>query len=606
MDDEAATQQPAARPHRWIRAILAFGILLLVGAAVIWGQRLAIAEFALSKFAANAGVDPVDFMVTRLDFDGASIADITIGGEGGQRIASIDTAYTLGGLWRGTIDRATVSDAHLRGTVGPDGPVFAGIPLPTATDSEKQITIPVRVLKFETVRLYLKTPQGDIALTASGSLATPDGRTSDFSGKFTLESEIGNFEGNLSATRLPSGETFGLAKLLDGQVSAGSLRATGIRGAVQFLSLAERAFDVDANIEIVELRAMGETFSDTHLSIGARPLAGSNKAIALEVTLTGEPGTIDVAGNLTRSDTGDFAAAAAFAFDLARNGLRAEATGKSTVTLASAGQFAATIKFDRGTLAREGNQVSGIAGSARVDRQPNGEFQGDVSLTFQKFSALGLSGQPGTVSARLDNTAVNVDVNLAWEGGALSVAANGPRDGPIEYSTKGQLASVQALTHLADGFEAQGTASFSFDGSLRTPLAALRKIASDPLAIFRDLEMRGWFEGELEGLTVPNTVHDGAVTGRTEISKDPSGWQFATQELHLVFSALDSGFLHVLPKAAKRLLTGPIRINVHPHDGKFATVRITQLGNGHKVDANAAVQIKTKDIDIAVQGKLNA
>ena len=30
------------------------------------------------------------------------------------------------------------------------------------------------------------------------------------------------------------------------------------------------------------------------------------------------------------------------------------------------------------------------------------------------------------------------------------------------------------------------------------------------------------------------------------------------------------------------------------------------MGNGHKVDANAAVQIKTKDIDIAVQGKLNA
>ena len=61
---------------------------------------------------------------------------LAIGGAAGQRIGQLQSGYTLSGLYRGTIESLSVRGARLRGRIGPDGPVFAGIPSGKSKDTD--------------------------------------------------------------------------------------------------------------------------------------------------------------------------------------------------------------------------------------------------------------------------------------------------------------------------------------------------------------------------------------------------------------------------------------------------------------------------------------
>ena len=298
MDDGAATQPITASPRRWGRVGFAFALFVLITSAVVWVQRIAIAEFIVQRMADSAGIGPVELTIERLGLSRATIANLSIGSAGGQKIDRLEAGYSLSGLYQGYVDSLLLSEAHFQARLGPDGPVFAGIPERRAPENDAPFTNPVHNLRFEAVRIRLDSPDGDIVLMADGRIESPDGLTSDIAAAIALESNWGSLNGLLTATRLASGEHFGRAEIQAGEGSFETIRATGVRGAIQFLALGNRKLELDANIKAATLSAFGDDFGETHVNFGAR--SAKEAGYAIEATISSATGKVDVAVSRTR------------------------------------------------------------------------------------------------------------------------------------------------------------------------------------------------------------------------------------------------------------------------------------------------------------------
>ncbi len=604
MDDEAATQPPSTHPRRWVRVGLAFLLFALAATAIVWTQRNTIAELVIQRAALAAGFGPVTLTVTDLGLKSATVADITIGGAAGQRIGQLQAGYTLSGLYRGTIESLSVRGARLRGRIGPDGPVFAGIPSGKSKDTDAPFTVPVRDLRFTTSQVEIATPNGDVVVTASGNIAIPDGETSDLESDFAIESVWGAVKGKLTATRLASSEIFGQAALHDGTGSFETIHATGVHGAIQFLVLGNRKLELDANLYAATLAALGEKLGAARASIGVREAAETNYAI--EATISGAAGKFDVAGKIDSPEGGNPAAAAAFEIDLQRDGFQVEAIGESTFSLTDDGRIKTTLRFDQAGLEYDAKTISGISGNAQIERAPDGAIKGEADLTFQRFAAPGIDGQPGSLSARLDEKGMALHAALDWNDGTLRVSANGPIDGPVQFKTEGKLDSVRSLTKRFAGVEAEGAAAFALDGSVRSPHEVLRTAASEPLSVLFNLDARGWLESALSNVTLPGIARGVSLTGRTDIDLDADGLRIATGELRLITAALDKAIISVLPKTVRNHFAAPIRVMIGPHGAPAATFRITPEETGHKVDGRAVLTVQTGNAEFSLRGRLDA
>jgi len=604
MDDGAATQPITSSPRRWGRIGLAFALFMLIASAVVWVQRIAIAEFIVQRVADSADIGPVELTIEHLGLSGTTIASISIGGAGGQKIGRLEAGYSLNSLYRGYVDSLSISEAHFQARQGPDGPVFAGIPQQRAPKNDAPFTNPVRNLRFEAGRLRFASPDGDIVLTADGRVESPDGQTSDIAAAIGLGSDWGSFKGKLTATRLASGELFGRADIQAGQGSFETVRAAGVRGAIQFLALGNRKLELDANIKAATLSAFGEEFGETHANFGAR--SASDGRYAVEATIASAMAKVDVAGTVNRSESGTLAAAATFETDLQRDGLRAGMTGESRFSLESNGRMTAALKVDRAAAAYHANALSGLKGTVQVERAQDGALKGEADLKFQRFSAAGIDGQPGSISVRLDDTDLAIQAALDWTNGTLRVSANGPLEGPVRFKTHGKTASVQGLAgHFMD-IEAVGAASFAFEGSIKNPPDAFHNAAAKPLSVLPNVDAKGWFESAIHNIDLPGFARGVSLTGRTEFDLNADGVRLSTPKLQLAVGALENEVATKLPRAIRNYVASPVRLTIRPQGAGKATVQFAFKESGAKVDVNAALQMQSGGTEISLGGPFEA
>ena len=577
---------------------------MLIASAVVWAQRIAIAEFIVQRMADSAGIGPVELTIEHLGLSRATITALSIGGAGGQKIGRLEAGYSLNGLYQGYVDSLSLSEAHFQARLGPDGPVFAGIPERRASENDTPFTNPIHNLRFEAVRIRFDSPDGDIVLVADGRIESPDGLTSDIAATIALESNWGSLNGMLTATRLASGELFGRAEIEAGEGSFEAIRATGVRGAVQFLALGNRKLELDANIKAATLSAFGEDFGETRANFGAR--SATDGRYEIEATISNAVVKVDVAGTINRSESGNLAAAATFETDLQRDGLQAGMTGESSFSLDSNGRMKATLQVDQAAVAYHANALSGIKGTAQIERAQDGALKGETALKFQRFDAPGIDGQPGSLSVRLDDTDLAIQAALDWNDGTLRVSAKGPLEGPVRFKMHGKTASVQGLAEHFMDIEATGAAEFAVEGSIKNPPDVFRNLAAKPLSVLPNVDAQGWLDSAVDNVNLPGFARGVSLTGRAEFDLNADGIRISTQKLHLAAGALENEVTAKLPRAIRNYMASPVRVMIRPHDAGKATVRFTFKESGANVDVSAALQLQSGATELSLRGPLEA
>lgn len=604
MEDEADTQPPAARARYWVRAGLLLLLLLVAAGTVAWTQRLSLAEFIAQHAASAFGVGDVELTVAKLELDGASVTDISVGGDKGQRIARIDATYRLGQLWHGTIDSLSVRGLLLRGSVGADGVVFPGLPKPEPAETSAPQGLPIRFLRLDDSRIELETPQGAVMLSANGTIETPDGNTSDVSIAFSLRSAFGSLQGTTTATRLESGDFYGHVVLREGKAAGASVMASGIDGEIQFVSLADGALDVDANLTAAAFSVSGESLGETQFSVGGRTPAANN--YALEANLHNDAGRADVTGRIARTDDGKIDADIRYAFDAAHGDLRGEATGSATLSVTPNKAIKGAFRLHKGSLNDATNALSGITGTGTVNLSPAGMPQGAINIAYERFEAFGLTGKPGRLTARLDENRMALETALNWSGGSLKFKADGAADGPLTFESEGQLTSLSSLSQQLDRITAQGEAAYAISGKLAYPGGVLGIAEAEPAALFHHLTARGWLDAALHDVAIAGAVRGGSLNGRADLSKNAEGIQIATRQLRLAVQGLEKALRETFPEPLRRRVDAPFEIAIRPHGRDTALVTIAPYDSGHLAVADTAIHLNAADADIVFRGKVDA
>ncbi|MDD9907673.1 MAG: YdbH domain-containing protein [Rhodospirillaceae bacterium] len=574
---------------------------MAVAGVISWSQRLAIAEFAIERAAGAAGLADLSLRVDRLDLDRATVTDVTIGGDGGQRIARLEARYSLGGLWRGTVSQLAITGLSLRGSIGDGGLVLPGLPAQKASKSGDTSKIPVQIIQFEEARITLETPKGTITVSTDGTVDTPDGASSDIEAAFAVESAFGRLKGRTTASRLGSGEVFGQIVLHDGNVAAQPVAASGLHGTVQVISLSGEAVDVDANLDARQLNVAEERLGATRLAVGARVTDSSNAA--WEVNLQNRHGSIDLAGTASQSDADGIAAAATYAVDITRAALTAKASGKTRIDIAPNGRITGDFRIEDGMLAQDGSQLSGITGQTKLSRDRDGKLQGTANLAFESIAAHGFQSEPGTISATLDDQRAAIKAALRWAGGALLVNADGPADGAVRFETEGQVTDFQPVSRLLEDFSATGRTAFQIAGILDMPGGVLAATAAAPLDLLRHIEAKGWIDSDVRKVDVPDLARDTALKGRIHLTNGAEGLQLTTPNLHATVGSLAGALTAQLPDNIRSHLTGPLTLNLRPYGGENAVISVAPHTNGQKLSAAFAARLKAKDADISVRTK---
>ncbi len=114
--------KPRSRGVRWVLITIVSLLVIVVGAgAVAVQQRLVLADWVIGEAARHFGFDEVRYKLSRLEIDGATVRDISLGPE--LRLGVVDVGYSLSRLMEGRIDRITVSDGDIDISTPDDGAI---------------------------------------------------------------------------------------------------------------------------------------------------------------------------------------------------------------------------------------------------------------------------------------------------------------------------------------------------------------------------------------------------------------------------------------------------------------------------------------------------
>lgn len=574
--------------------------LVLTVLAIAWTQRLWIAEQGATIAMTAAGIDPVAVTVTRLDLEGATVTPILIG-DGVQRIERLEISYTIGGLWNGRVDRVALRGIRIRANLGAEGLSVPGISLPAGSDGAPSASLPFRTVTLDDVRVQLDTAQGPVTLTTNGRAETPDNETVEVAGQFKVDSHHVNATGDIAATILGTGEIVGRVALRDGNGATQTVRLTGLRGGLQFIAMPDGAIDLDVNLTGAEAAIAGNVLSDLRASLGIRRAAADNGPVSVETLLESPLGRAETTGTVAFDGSGPVRIDTDLTIDIATGATRAALKGKLNGTLTPDGGGVAKLHIANGSLEHAGVAVSGLSGGADLSRTQDGNIAGGLDLAFRGFQAHGLTGEPGSLSARLDASEIAVRTALAWTDGTLSVSAKGPKRGPLRFDLAGTFGSVQPLARLVDGVDASGNTSFSVSGTLRDPLEAVAGQAVTIPALLDRIEARGWVDSGLVAIEVADMFSGGSVSGRLEVAAAADGIRLESSGLRLAVEAPAPALTGSIPTALRKRLTGPVRIAIEPR-GERVSARVTRTDNGLAASVDAVMRASAGNDSLMLSG----
>jgi hypothetical protein len=154
------------------RALLAAAVLALAlaGLALLWRERLALAESLVRRVVAAAGVVGAEMRVVEVGPRGALLEDLRVGDPPDLRIERIALRYSLLGLVRGRIGEVAVGGLRLRGRVA-DGKLSFGA-LDAATQGGgggTAVAPPIDGLVLSDVVAEVSTPEGVASIRIDGA-----------------------------------------------------------------------------------------------------------------------------------------------------------------------------------------------------------------------------------------------------------------------------------------------------------------------------------------------------------------------------------------------------------------------------------------------------
>jgi hypothetical protein len=610
MDEQAATQPSSflLRPFLRVGLILSIAVVAIGGGT--WSQRIWIAEKAIVAFAERYGIGPVSLTIKSLDIGHISVSDIQIGGDDGQRIETLEAGFTISGLLDGVIESVTANNIDLRGRLEPHGLFLAGIPKFSTTDKQGEFQFPIRSLHLKELRIAVQGANDTGFITGNVSIKTTGGGTSDIDAAFDLQAQAFNqltkLRGNLTGTRLPTGEAFGHLALSDGAITDGPLTANGIQGVIQFIVPRAKMMDVDARLDVPELSVAGETLRHSQLSFAVRQSATQTSGYDVEAYLKSRDGTIDIDGTLSEASNGQKTGVATIVANIVHQTFKATVQGDATATIDTDGGISATIQIDEGNLSHDAVAASGIRGSAEFDRAENGELEGRATATVQGFTGYGIVGKPSSLAIKVSKDAANTHAEIDWDGGSLTIRAQGSLQDSIGFSVNGTLDGARPPPLLPDGYNARGTAAFELAGKVQQPFATIAAFSDDPMASLSKIDARGWIESDFNTISIPLILSGGKLAGRIDLEPNDSGWRITTKKLRASAATLSPALLERIPTAIRKRFSRPLRVTIKPAMQELAVLQITPQQNGISLNSIATLQLAVDDADLSFRGNAQA
>ncbi len=410
-----AARLHAAKTFRVGRAVL---VLALVGGAALaggWVFRLPLAErFAGPLLEASVGVSDLKLTIDRLDTTGLVAREISLGADGGLRIARVAAAFTLAGLRRGRLERLVIDRAmvaaefaggrlRVAGLGEFGGAGSGGFPrLPTGIADWHP---PADQIEIRDAVLAVSGPDGEITLSGGGTLRVTE---PDFATALEVDLEVA-LAGNWAGTEVDVG----------GVVRAGTTNGRNLDGSYNVGEISVGPASADVGFGTFRLTGGGNFLT-----------GGSYRGLTIGETVLGD-GTGAVAWtqdglNIQTSLGANF------------GHLRASLTGSVDGLLAGTGQASFGVRdwaFDFGSVAVDG--VTGtLAGSFDRDgdelqftpspetRIEHGTVTGDSGWSLVLTAPLILTEDEGQVlryrlggKVGADLTSASVALTAEFDGG---------------------------------------------------------------------------------------------------------------------------------------------------------------------------------------------
>ena len=252
-------------PRRWVAVFRTAACVLILAMAALWAllPRL-IEDLAVPEAAARLNMPGLRADVRRLDFSGLDLGEITLGPEGGVRVAAVQADWSLAGLMHGRLDRVRVMGLRVRALEDNGTWTVPGLP-PAQGDGDGPAFVPHiadlavdGVVEIDGQTLNLTAPFAmDGRIDAQG-VAALEARTELAGQKLRLAfgADLSRREFRVTCA-LPPASLAALASLVPG------LRAIPLSGAVEALLEAalppEGKPDVHASLGFSGLQAVTDT-----------------------------------------------------------------------------------------------------------------------------------------------------------------------------------------------------------------------------------------------------------------------------------------------------------------------------------------------------------
>lgn len=608
MDEQAATQPLSRRTPRWARATLAVAAILFIAVAAIVVQRTWVAEQLIPVLLINLGFGPVTLTVDKLDLDGASVTDLRIGDT--QQIQKLSAHYTLSSLRRGFITSVAVTGVTLRGKWEPAGLSFNGLPLSDGADQQQSAGLPIRSLRLDNFDLAIQTPQGAVSVTGTANIETPDGDASEIDAKFEAETDLANTvasaQGRLLATRFANGEAYGRATLVDGAAKGARFGLQGLSGDIQFIALNQNAVDLDVRMSVAALTLLGETLHDNKLTLGIRRNDNASSAYLVEANMSNPDSDIDAAGTVTLNDARAVTANISIVADIVQDSIHAQLEGTTTLNAAANGEISGNVRVNDGRFTHQEQTLSGIKGTAEFSKGVGHAPNGNLAITIENVAGYSKPGQPASLAASLDDGQVKTRGNLTWQGGQLSLDAQGALDTPLTFRANGSIDGEASAAVLPDGYAFRGDTAFSFNGVLLDPLVTLPRLQVQPQLLLDRLEGEGYIESNIRSLKIPDLLDGGVIRGKIGIASNANGQQIETTGLKFSVDRISSSLLGSVPPAMRQYLQGRLSGALLPASGDKATATLARAPNGYAVTVNAATDVTHNQTKFFLKGSAEA
>lgn len=202
-----------SRGSRWLLWLLVVLAALLAG---VWFARIPIAERIAIALVERAGYGPANLTVTRVDLDGAEVADIDFSLGSIGRLA---VEYRL----NGDLTRLHVADADLDLAA-----------LPPRDEEEVTLAIPAQTVSIERVRLKADVPGGQAVATVDGTIETLPVLSGQMD--FALTTPTGDLAGQFQAGLQPDGGLKGTLDVAGGDLAFADIAVSTLQIAAAFES----------------------------------------------------------------------------------------------------------------------------------------------------------------------------------------------------------------------------------------------------------------------------------------------------------------------------------------------------------------------------------